>query len=41
MVNSETQWGTSDAIYIREVMYGGPPWMQTKTLERTECQFVS
>jgi len=31
MVNGETQWGTSDAIYIREVMYGGPPWMQTKT----------
>jgi dipeptidyl aminopeptidase/acylaminoacyl peptidase len=31
LVNSEAQWGTSDAIYHREVMAGGPPWMQTKT----------
>jgi len=31
MVNSESQWGTSDAIYNREVMAGGPPWIQTKT----------
>ncbi len=31
LVNSESQWGTSDAIYHREVMAGGPPWMQTKT----------
>lgn len=31
LVNSEAQWGTSDAIYHREVMAGGPPWAQTKT----------
>ncbi len=30
LVNSESQWGTSDAIYHREVMAGGPPWAQTK-----------
>lgn len=30
LVNSEAQWGTSDAIYHREVMAGGPPWAQTK-----------
>lgn len=31
LVNSESQWGTSDAIYNREVMNGGTPWMQTKS----------
>ena len=31
LVNSEAQWGTSDAIYHREVMAGGPPWEQTST----------
>ncbi len=31
LVNSEAQWGTSDAIYIREVMNGGAPWTQSKT----------
>jgi dipeptidyl aminopeptidase/acylaminoacyl peptidase len=31
LVNSEAQWGTSDAIYHREVMAGGPPWEQTAT----------
>ncbi|MEP7107902.1 MAG: prolyl oligopeptidase family serine peptidase [Ferruginibacter sp.] len=31
LVNSESQWGTSDAIYGREVMNGGAPWTQTKT----------
>lgn len=31
LVNSESQWGTSDGIYGREVMNGGTPWMQTKT----------
>jgi dipeptidyl aminopeptidase/acylaminoacyl peptidase len=27
----QTQWGTSDAIYNREVMMGGPFWENTKT----------
>ncbi len=31
LINSESQWGTSDAIYGREVMNGGTPWMQTKS----------
>ncbi len=31
LVNSETQWGTSDIIYNREVMNGGVPWSQNKT----------
>ncbi len=31
LINSESQWGTSDGIYGREVMNGGTPWMQTKT----------
>jgi dipeptidyl aminopeptidase/acylaminoacyl peptidase len=31
LVNSEAQWGTSDAIYHREVMAGGPPWELAKT----------
>ena len=31
MINSETQWGTSDFIYNREEMNGGPPWKQTKS----------
>jgi dipeptidyl aminopeptidase/acylaminoacyl peptidase len=31
LVNSEAQWGTSDAIYHREIMAGGPPWEQSKT----------
>jgi len=31
LVNSEAQWGTSDGIYHREVMAGGPPWEQAKT----------
>lgn len=26
LVSLETQWGTSDAVYHREVMVGGPPW---------------
>ena len=26
LVDLETQWGTSDAVYHREVMVGGPPW---------------
>ncbi len=26
LVDLETQWGTSDAVYHREVMIGGPPW---------------
>lgn len=28
LVNSEAQWGTSDAIFHRELMAGGPPWEQ-------------
>ena len=31
LVNSEVQWGTSDVIYGRELMNGGPPWEQAKT----------
>jgi len=31
LVNAEAQWGTSDAIYHRELMAGGPPWEQTET----------
>jgi dipeptidyl aminopeptidase/acylaminoacyl peptidase len=31
LVNSEAQWGTSDGIYHREIMAGGPPWEQSKT----------
>jgi dipeptidyl aminopeptidase/acylaminoacyl peptidase len=31
LANSEAQWGTSDSIYHRELMAGGPPWMQTET----------
>ena len=31
LVNSEAQWGTSDGIYHREVMGGGPPWEQSNT----------
>jgi len=33
LVNSESQWGTSDGFYEREVMNGGTPWMQTKTFK--------
>ncbi|MEO8017776.1 MAG: S9 family peptidase [Pseudomonadota bacterium] len=29
LVNLETQWGTSDTIYSREVNLGGPPWEQS------------
>jgi dipeptidyl aminopeptidase/acylaminoacyl peptidase len=29
LVNSEAQWGTSDGIYHRELMAGGPPWEQS------------
>lgn len=31
LINSESQWGTSDGIYDREVMNGGAPWTKTKT----------
>jgi dipeptidyl aminopeptidase/acylaminoacyl peptidase len=31
LVNAEVQWGTSDSIYHRELMAGGPPWQQTDT----------
>jgi dipeptidyl aminopeptidase/acylaminoacyl peptidase len=28
LVNLESQWGTSDTIYSREINLGGPPWEQ-------------
>ncbi len=28
LINIESQWGTSDSIYHREVMAGGPVWEQ-------------
>ncbi|MEO8065008.1 MAG: S9 family peptidase [Pseudomonadota bacterium] len=28
LVNLESQWGTSDTIYSREINMGGPPWEQ-------------
>jgi dipeptidyl aminopeptidase/acylaminoacyl peptidase len=31
LVNSVSQWGTSDGIYGREVMNGGAPWTPAKT----------
>jgi dipeptidyl aminopeptidase/acylaminoacyl peptidase len=31
LMNAEAQWGTSDTIYGRELMNGGPPWEPTKT----------
>lgn len=29
IVNLESQWGTSDTIYWREISMGGPPWEQS------------
>ena len=31
LMNSISQWGTSDGIYGREVMNGGAPWSKSKT----------
>jgi len=31
LINLESQWGTSDTIYSREINNGGPPWEQGKT----------
>ena len=31
LVNLETQWGTSDTIYGRELVMGGPVWEQNET----------
>lgn len=31
LINLESQWGTSDTIYSREVNNGGPVWDQAKT----------
>jgi dipeptidyl aminopeptidase/acylaminoacyl peptidase len=31
LANAEAQWGSSDGIYHRELMAGGPPWEQAKT----------
>jgi dipeptidyl aminopeptidase/acylaminoacyl peptidase len=31
LINSEAQYGTSDVMYGRELMAGGPPWEQSKT----------
>ncbi len=28
LVNLESQWGTSDTVFQREIMNGGPPWEQ-------------
>jgi dipeptidyl aminopeptidase/acylaminoacyl peptidase len=28
LIDAESQWGTSDTIYSRELMNGGPPWEQ-------------
>ena len=36
VVNIEAQWGTSDGIYHRELMMGGPPWEQTQRVARSE-----
>lgn len=33
LVNSVSQWGTSDVIYGRELMNGSPPWISNKTWE--------
>jgi dipeptidyl aminopeptidase/acylaminoacyl peptidase len=30
LINAESQWGTSDTIYHREIMNGGPVWEQGK-----------
>lgn len=30
LINLESQWGTSDSIYHRELSAGGPPWTQGK-----------
>jgi dipeptidyl aminopeptidase/acylaminoacyl peptidase len=30
LINMESQWGTSDSIYHREIMAGGPVWEQAK-----------
>ena len=30
LINLESQWGTSDSIYHRELNAGGPPWEQSK-----------
>ena len=31
LVNSVSQWGTSDDIFGREMMNGSTPWIQSKT----------
>jgi dipeptidyl aminopeptidase/acylaminoacyl peptidase len=31
LVDSQAQWGTSDSIYDRELMNGGPPWEMAET----------
>ena len=28
LIDAESQWGTSDTVYSRELMNGGPPWEQ-------------
>ncbi len=40
LMNSESQWGTSDAIYNREVMNGGTPWINCKNMEGAESNSV-
>ncbi len=41
MVNSISQWGTSDNIYEREVMNGGAPWTLTKTWKEQNPQLYA
>jgi dipeptidyl aminopeptidase/acylaminoacyl peptidase len=42
LVNLETQWGTSDTIYGREVNMGGPPWDQAAVWrEQNPIRFAS
>jgi dipeptidyl aminopeptidase/acylaminoacyl peptidase len=42
LMNSESQWGTSDAIYNREVMNGGAPWSNAKIWkEQNPIKFAS
>ena len=41
MVNSISQWGTSDHIYEREVMNGGAPWALSKTWKEQNPQLFA
>jgi dipeptidyl aminopeptidase/acylaminoacyl peptidase len=42
LINSESQWGTSDSIYHREIMAGGPVWEQgTVWREQNPIRFAA